>query len=354
MSSRRWNSRAGASARGGEPRHDVKLADVARLAGVSTATVSRALSTPNKVSPEMLRRVEEAVRLSGYVLHGAARALRSRRSRTVGAVVPTLDNAIFANATHALQKTLEENGYTLLVASHEFDLEGEVRVVRPLLERGIDGLVLVGLDHEPALFDLLESFRLPYVLTWALDPEGRHPCVGFRNRDAAARVAAYLLDMGHRRFGMIAGLTARNDRARERVIGVRETLASRGIVLDPEHVLERPYTFGDGRGALAALMRLNPPPTAVICGNDVLAIGAMTEARAQGIAVPRELSITGFDDLEISSLIEPALTTVRVPTRELGQLAAQHLLARLAGQEVERLREVSVELIVRASTAPPP
>ncbi len=332
----------------------VKLADVARLAGVSTATVSRALSSPGKVSAETLKRVEAAVRASGYVLDGAARALRSRRTRTVGAVVPTLDNAIFANATHSLQKALEDKGYTLLVASHEFDLDNEVRVVRPLVERGIDALVLVGLDHAAALIQLLQAMQLPYVLTWALDPAGQQACVGFDNRAAAGRVADYVADLGHRRVAVLGGEGRNNDRARDRVAGALAALARRGVGVPPGWVLERPYTFEAAREAMRSLMRQTPRPTAVICGNDVLAIGAVAEARALGLGVPGDVSVTGFDDLEISALLEPPLTTVRVPSRDIGRLAAEHLLARLAGAAVDLRREVPVELVVRRSTAPPP
>ncbi|MFZ5556302.1 MAG: LacI family DNA-binding transcriptional regulator [Pseudomonadota bacterium] len=336
------------------PSGGVKLADVARLAGVSTATVSRALSSPDRVGADLLRRVEAAVRESGYVLDGAARALRSGRTRTVGAAVPTLDNAIFANATHALQKALEQKGYTLLVASHEFDLENEVRVVRPLVERGIDALVLVGLDHTPELFQLLDAVRLPYVLTWALDRTGGRPCIGFDNRAAAARVADYVADLGHRRVAMIGGLSADNDRARDRIAGTLEALRRRGVTVPPAWVLERPYTFDAARAAMRVLMREQPRPTVVICGNDVLAIGALAEARALGLHVPADVSVTGFDDLEIAALLEPPLTTVRVPSSDIGRLAAARVLDTLSGGEGERVREVPVELVVRRSTAPPP
>lgn len=331
----------------------VKLRDVAQRAGVSSATVSRALTAPEKVSGDALRRVREAVQESGYLPHGAARALRSRRTRTIGAVIPTLDNAIFANATHALQKTLKASGYNLLVACHEFDPNAETGIIQSLIERGVDGIVLVGLHHEPALFSMLATFRMPYVLTWAIDPDGRHPCVGFRNREAAGRVAGYLLDMGHRSIAMIAGETVYNDRARERLAGVREALAARGVALDSSRVLEAPYTFDAGGQAMHTLAGRKPTPTAVICGNDVLAIGAIAEARSLGIQVPADVSIVGFDDLQISSLITPALTTVRVPTRELGESAASHLLSRIAGETANPVRELAVELILRDSTAPP-
>ncbi|MEO6268738.1 MAG: LacI family DNA-binding transcriptional regulator [Lautropia sp.] len=330
-----------------------KLSDVARRAGVSTATVSRALSTPAKVSGDLLARVLAAVRETGYVPHGAARALRSRRTRTIGAVIPTLTTRSSPAPTHALQKSLNAAGYNLMLACHEFDPANETTIVQSLIGRGIDGVVLVGLDHEPALFEMLDQFRIPYLLTWAIDPEGRHSCVGFRNREAAARVAGYLHDMGHRRFAMIAGETAHNDRARERLAGVREALAARGIGPDALLVLETPYTFDAGSQALHTLAASQPRPTAIICGNDVLAIGAIGEARTLRLRVPQDLSIVGFDDLPISSLITPALTTVRVPTREMGETAAVHLLSRIAGETANAVRELVVELIVRDSAGPP-
>jgi LacI family transcriptional regulator len=337
-----------------DPLHkSAKLADVARLAKVSTATVSRALSMPQKVRPATLARVEKAVQTLGYVAHGAARALASRRTHTIGAVIPTLANAIFANTTDALQKALDAAGYTLLLASHDFDPEVEIRVTRALIERGIDGLVLLGTTHHPSVFRYIEANRIPYVLTWALDPGGTHPCIGFDNRAAATRLTEYLLNLGHRDIAMIAGITANNERARERVDAVRAALAARGLPLRTDRFAEKPFTLAAGREGLAEIIEGARWPTAVLCGNDVLAMGALAECHAQGIAVPDQISITGFDDMEVASLITPGLTTVHFPTAELGAYAARHLLKRLAGEEVELRCELPVELIVRGSTAPP-
>jgi LacI family transcriptional regulator len=330
-----------------------RLADVAKLAKVSTATVSRALSQPDKVKPHTAARVREAVGKLGYVAHGAARALASRRTRTIGAVIPTLDNAIFANTTHALQKTFGEAGYLLLLASHEFDPAAEVRATRALIERGVDALVLLGTTHDPAIFRMIEAHRIPYVLTWAYDAGGRHPCVGFDNRAAGMRVAEHLLGLGHRRIAMISGLTAGNERARERLAGVRDALARRGLALEAPLLVEKPYTLSAGREGLDDVFRGPEAPTAVICGNDVLAIGAMAQCQARGLAVPRAVSITGFDDMEIAALTSPPLTTVRFPTAEMGAEAARHLLARLAGREAQLRRELPVELVVRGTTAAP-
>ena len=337
----------------GPIRKPAKLADVARLARVSTATVSRALTQPDKVKAATAARIQETVQALGYVAHGAARALASRRTHTIGAVIPTLDSAIFAHTTHALQKTLDDAGYTLLLASHEFDAEVEARLTRTLIERGVDGLVLLGATHHPSVLRMIDTHQIPYVLTWALDAAGRHPCVGFDNRAAAVRIASHLLDLGHREFAMISGVTGGNERAAERLDGVRQALAARGITLAPGRVVEKPYTLTAGREGLREVMRGSPRPTAVVCGNDVIAIGALAECLAQGLAVPRDISVTGFDDLEMSAVVTPALTTVHFPTAELGTFAGRHLLARLTGKPVEQRTELPVELVVRGSTAPP-
>lgn len=329
------------------------LADVAHLAGVSTATVSRALTLPHKVRPHTLARVEKAVQALGYVAHGAARALASRRTRTVGAVIPTLANAIFASTTQALQKALDDAGYTLLLASHEFDPVVEARVTRALLARGVDGLVLLGSTHDPSVFRMIEARQVPCVLTWALDAHGAHPCIGFDNHAAAVRLAGHLLELGHREFAMISGITANNERARERLEGVRVAIAAGGARLPSARVVEKAFSHAAGREGLREVMTGVPLPTAVICGNDVLAIGAMAECGARGIAVPRDLSVTGFDDMEIAALMTPGLTTVRFPGAELGAYAAQHLLDRLAGNTVDMRLELPVELVVRGTTAPP-
>ncbi len=330
-----------------------RLADVARLAKVSTATVSRALTLPHKVKARTLERVQQAAHTLGYVAHGAARALASRRTHTIAAVVPTLDNAIFANTIHALQRTLDAAGYVLLLASHEFDADVEARVTRTLIERGVDGLVLLGTTHHPDIYRMIEAHALPYVLTWAFDESGDQPCVGFDNRAAAMRVTNYLLDLGHVRFAMISGITRHNERARERLAGVHAALAARGLALPAAHIVEKPYTHTGGREGLREVMGGREPPTAVICGNDVLAIGAIAECNVRGLTVPGDVSITGFDDMEIAGMMTPALTTVRFPTTDLGVYAAKHLLLRLEGKTVDLRCKLPTELVVRESAAVP-
>lgn len=289
----------------------------------------------------------------GYVPHGAARALVSRRSGTLGAILPTIDNPIFASATQAMARELAGASRTLLIASHEYDPAAEVAAARALVERGVDGLVLVGTDHPPALFEALDRAGVPYELIWSLEAGGFHHCVGFANREASARCATHLLERGHTRFAVLAGELGHNDRARDRVAGVRDALAARGIELPDARVVETTFSLGGGRRGLRTLWeRLGRDGfTALVCGNDLIALGALMEAAAAGIRVPDDLSVVGFDDIELAAEFSPGLTTVHVPSGDIGRIAAQRLLARLEGKRPAREHRIEVELVVRGSTA---
>lgn len=331
-----------------------RLADVARAAGVSLATASRALSEPAVVREETRARVLSAAGMLGYVPHGAARALATRRSRTIGAVFPPVDNPIFAAATHALAQELAAAGYTLLLASHDYDLEAELAATRALLGRGADGIVLVGLDHLPETYAVLERAGVPYEFTWSLDTAGRYHSIGLSHRSASIRVTQHLLDLGHREIAVITGDTRGNDRARDRLAGVRDALAARGLELPLERVVETQFSVSNGRAALATLLDRAPGFTAVVGGNDPLAIGALLECQARGIRVPQEMSITGFDDIELAGELSPGLTTVRVPSADLGREVGRRMLARLEGRPVPIVKEMAAPLVVRETTGPPP
>jgi LacI family transcriptional regulator len=327
--------------------------DVARAAGVSTATVSRALNQPGSVRPALRQRVLDAVARLGYVAHAGARAMSLRRSGTVGVVVPTIDNAIFASGLQAFQRRMADAGQVVLLAFSDYDPAQEVAQVQALLARGVDALALTGLSQRPDLLALLAQRGLPWVHTGAFPAPSGCACVGFRNREAIVRAVQYLLDLGHRRIGMLAGVTAHNDRAAERVAGVQEALAAAGLRLPPRWLVEAPYTVQAAREATRRVLQ-GAAPTALLCGNDVLAFGALLECAAAGVDVPRAMSVIGFDDLDMARQWRPALTTVHVPTEQMWTLAAEYLLDRLDGSLREAVqREVEVELVLRESSAPP-
>jgi LacI family transcriptional regulator len=327
----------------------ITVRDVASAAGVSMATVSRVLNDKPSVDQDLRKRVTSAVTRLGYTPHAAARALASQRSRTIGAVIPTLENINFAVGVAALQRRITEAGYTLLLGSSNYDRAEELRQVRALAAHGVAGMMLVGGRHAPALYELLRTKRIPFVNTWVLD--ARHPCVGFDNREIGRTLARHLLDLGHVRFGVISQVAAKSDRAAERVIGIREVLAARGVAMPEERLVERPYKIVEGGEALCDLMRSATPPTAVICGTDMLAFGALIAARQVGIVVPRDLSVAGINDVEYAGNLTPPLTTIRLPADEIGDRAAEYLLGCIDRRPMIATSRVPFELVVRASTA---
>lgn len=332
----------------------VTVADVARAAGVSTASVSRVLNNSGRVAEALRQRVIEASETLGYLPDAAARALASDRSQTIGAIVPTLENQSFAICLDGLQRRLEAAGYTLLLATSGYDPSKELRAVKGLMGRGVDGLMLVGALRDPKVYDLLRGKGVPFVNTFTLTADARRPCVGFDNRAAARRLAEYLLDLGHREFGIIAGVTRDNDRAIARLAGLRDALTARGLALPQERLIERPYKIVEGQYGLRALLTCQRRPTVVVCGNDILAFGALIEAQAAGLSVPNQLSIAGFDDADFAAHLNPPLTTVRVPLDEIGARAADFLVARIQARAAPVINEVPSSLIVRGSTSVPP
>ncbi|MEM8728320.1 MAG: LacI family DNA-binding transcriptional regulator [Pseudomonadota bacterium] len=331
----------------------MRVTDVARVAGVAPATVSRVLNNPEKVSSDKRDRVETAMLELGYVRNHAARALRSQRSNMVGVLIPTLDYALYARMVGAANETFSKAGTSTLIATYDYDLDAEVNEARQLLERGAEALVLVGNNHRPKLHDMLDRFGVPCVCTYVSNPKSTHPTVGFDNAIAAAKLAQHVAHLGHRHVGVISGLTRDNDRTTERLEGIRTELARHGISLPQAMIAESAYSIYDGRKACALLLSRNmPPPSAIICANDILALGALAESQARGYAVPGDMSVVGFDNIEFSTHANPPLTTIDVPAEEMGHLAADYILGNLNGEDVALHNPVEVELILRGSSAP--
>lgn len=334
----------------------VGIRDVAQRAGVSIASVSRALNNPAAVRADLRARIDAAAQDLGYIPDAAARALSSRRTRTIGAVIPTVDNAMFARGVEALQRYLSLKDYLLLLATSGYDPEVEHRQAQNMISRGVDGLILRGDVHSEGLRKLLATHRIPFVNVGVYHPDKPYASVGADNEAAAWRACRHLLALGHRRIGMVAALSRHNDRASARVQGVRRAMAEAGLALQPRWTLEVPYRLDDARQAARTLL---PPdaaqrPTALVCGNDVIAYGVLLEAERRGLRVPQDLSVMGFDDLEWSRHLRPSLTTMHLPTDEVWSRAGQYLVHVLAGLPAPLHHEVEASLVVRESTGPPP
>ncbi|MEM8740875.1 MAG: LacI family DNA-binding transcriptional regulator [Pseudomonadota bacterium] len=330
------------------------LEDVAQRAGVSTATVSRCLNSPVQVSEATRMRVLEVVRQLGYAPNFGARALAAKRTDTFGAIIPTMENAIFARGLEAFQKELGLHGITMLVASSSYSPALEEEQIRTLVARGADALLLIGHDRTPDSYAFLKTQRIPHIVAWAHAPEQARLSIGFDNRRAMQGLAAEVLSLGHVRLGLITAQRAGNDRARARSEGVADAMRLGGLDPAELQLVETTYSIANGAQGFKTLMESASPPSAVFCGNDVLAAGALSMARDLGIDVPGDVSVTGFDDIELAGIVTPALTTVHVPHRKMGRGAAQMLVALRNGQDPGSNVELGATIAWRASLGPPP
>lgn len=337
------------SRRSGNP----TLADVAQLANVSTATVSRCLNSPDQVVAETRERVLQVVKEIGYAPNFGAQALAAKQTNTIGAVIPTMENAVFARGLQAFQEELGRHGKTLLVASSAYDQTLEEEQIRALIARGADGLLLIGYDRTRELYDFIKKRDVPSVIAWSFDAQNTHPAVGFDNRSAMAALARVVIGQGHRSIACITAATNSNDRARDRVAGIRDAMAEAQLDPGTLQVVETAYGIETGETAFRRVMAETPETTAVMCANDVLAIGALRAAQEMGLNVPGDVSVTGFDDIELAHMAQPALTTVHVPHREMGRRAARLLIQMLSGESTGESLEISTDIRLRQSLAPP-
>ena len=327
------------------------IIDVALAAGVSASTVSRCFNHPGLVSAPTRRRVEEAVRRLGYIRNRAAQTIHGRRSGTIGLVVPTVDHAIFAELIQSFSDAVEARGFTILLASHAYDLEREHALVRKMLEHRVDAMALVGLSHLDETLDLLTRREMPSVLLWNHREDAALPCIGADNRDVGLLIGRHLGGLGHRAVASIFPPRGGNDRAAERHEGLRRGLAACGARLGEGR--ETPYSVAAAKAAAIELLDRPDPPGAIACGNDVLAWGALHAAARLGIPVPGRLSVTGAGDFTGSAEFEPALTTVHIPARRIGQRAADAVADRLAsGAEAITGCRLEPELRIRGTTGP--
>ncbi len=325
------------------------LEDVAREANVSTATVSRCLNNEKTVRESTRARVFEAIENLGYTPNFGARALAAKRTFIIGAIIPTMDNAIFASGIQAFQEELSQSGYTLLVSSSSYNRSLEEIQIRNLISRGADALLLIGEDRDPKIYDLLRRRNIPYVIAWSYHKSHEHIFVGFDNYNAAKCAAQEVIDLGHKNIGIIAGLTHDNDRARDRLRGFLDACTKNNIKINQSQIQEAPYNFHDAGIALDKILNSNSEISAVICGNDVLAVGSIIHAKKKGIRVSEDLGFIGFDDIEIASIISPSLTTIHVPHRKMGRAAAQKLIELLSTNHDVSSLELEPNLILRES-----
>jgi LacI family gluconate utilization system Gnt-I transcriptional repressor len=326
------------------------MADVARQAGVALVTVSRVFHTPHKVAPTTRARVERVIRDTGYVPNLVARSLAASRSGIVAALIPTIDNSLHAEMVQVMDQRCQAAGLHLLLGCTNFTLDHEEEMVRSLLAHQPEAIYLTGIIHSAATRAMLSAAAIPVVEAANLPETPIDMAVGYSNTAGAAAMIRLLIETGRRRIALVISPTESNDRQIDRRRAYEATLAEAGMVVDPARVAEADLSIAGGAAALRTLLDRDTGMDAIFCSSDVLAVGVLLECQRQGIRVPEEIAVAGFDDLPIAAEMVPALTTVRVRRRRLGEEAARLILTRLAGQVPEqRVVDVGVEIVRRAS-----
>ena len=323
------------------------MSDVAKVAGVSAITASRALNTPDLVSPATLHRIRQAIERTGYVPNMLAGGLASSRSRLVAALVPTIAGPVFLETVQALTEALATAGYQLMLGQSGYTGSREDALLDAIIGRRPDGIVLTGIMHSPGGRKRLLAAGIPVVETWDLTPTPIDMLVGFSHEKVGTAVAEFLHARGRRRLAII---TADDHRAGLRRTAFVEAATRLGCGNIPVAMVPAPTTLGSGRRGLSTLLKSHPDIDAVFCSSDVLALGVMTEAFARGISVPSGFSVMGFGDLGFAQDTHPALTTVRIDGHAIGRQAAKFIIDRVEGRyEAQRVIDLGFSITERIS-----
>lgn len=328
------------------------MKDVAVEAGVSTATVSRALMNPEKVSPATRLRVEEAALNVGYSPHPLTRSVRRNDSYTLLVIVPDICDPFFSEIIRGIEVTAAERGYLVLIGDCAHQNQQEKSLMNLMLARQIDGMVLLG-SRLPFDTRFEEQRHLPpMVMANEFAPELGLPTVHIDNLTAAFEAVNHLHTLGHRRIACIAG-PEEMPLCQYRLQGYIQSLRRNGIAIETAYIIRGDFSFEAGKKALQALMALPQPPEALFCHSDIMALGAISEAKAMGLRIPQDLSVVGFDDIELAHYSDPPLTTVAQPRFAIGREAMLLLIEQMDGKNVSvGSRLMDFELKIRSSTAP--
>ena len=334
------------------------IEDVAARAGVSIATVSRVLNGRQNARPETNRRVLEAATALGYRPSAPARALQGHATGMLGLIMTDISQPFYTELARVVESEARSRGYTIMLANGGADNDREAAYLEALAERRVDGILVASWGITARHVDWLVRAPLPVVLVSCEAPGVALPAIVAASRDGAREVAAHLIGLGHRRLAEIVG-PALSAAAADRHAGVLEALAAAGI---PERDLAVEVSGGDvatGEAAAMELLARDPRPTAIICYNDLVALGTMRAVRAAGLRLPDDVSVTGFDDVALAALVHPPLTTVAQPGAEMAAWAVERLVAEIAASRAGVVRaapdvvRMPCRLVVRGSTAAP-
>lgn len=328
-----------------------RMKDIAKLAGVSTITVSRALRTPDVVSKSTLDRINAAVEATGFIADLHAGSLRSGTNKLIATVVPTLQTSIAGDTIEGLSSVLKPRGYQIMIAEAHYDLQKEEGIVRDALRWRPAAIILSGVTHSPATLDMIRRADIPLAEVWGETDQPRDIVVAVPNRSAAYRMTQSLIAWGYRRIGFVHFPVLNNERMLQRIEGFHRAMREAGLEVTPEMTMAASNAYSSGAQAVIQLKERVPGLDAVFCASDVLAVGALTECQRRGWRVPHDLAVAGFDDFDIGSIMVPPLTTIRTNRFDSGRRAAELILGRIEGNKRAAISETMGFEIVRRGSA---
>ncbi len=330
------------------------IIDVARVASVSTATVSRVINAPHKVREETRHQVYHAMTLCNYKYNALARGFATKRSHIIGLIIPTVTNPIFAESVRGVQDHVEASGYRVVLGNSDYSLNTEKKLIQVFIEMRVDGLIITTTDlNGPHLTELVEE-KFPFVLLYSTVRRGPLSCVGIDNFRGGYRATEHLVAFGHRRIAMLAGDFSFSDKSFHRWHGYRKCLRDHGIAYDSKLLIQTTYALESGITAVKQLMRIKPPPTAIFCSNDFMAIGVLEGARELGLRVPEDLSVVGFDGMPMMAFFKPGLDTIQQPAYDMGKIGSEVVLRRIDNPGEKPVHRIlDTQLIVRQSVRSP-
>lgn len=340
-----------------KPDGKITIVQIAEMAGVSVSTVSRVVNNLGPINPKTRERIQKIIEETNYVPNKLAKGLVSQQSRTIALIIPDIANPFFADIIHGVENTLMPKGFSMYLCNSNFDHDRERRFLEEMAERRVEGVILISafLQNEELIHRLDQNtMRVVCIQTQI---EGLD-CVNTNDYDSMCESIQHLVDMGHRRIGFIC-IDRRG--CRMRYNAYRNVLARNGILNNPAYLAESingKYAENPGYHLTCALLALEEPPTAIQALNDYMAYGAYQAAAECGLAIPRDLSIVGYDDLPLSKLLMPPLTTIRQPAYEMGKAGSEILLERIwqgpnLPGEPNIERKFATEFVSRGSTAAP-
>ena len=333
----------------------VTMKAIAEIAGVSPATVSRTFHSPHLVDAKTRNLIVNVAEEHQYVYNATAANLSRKQSTIIGVLLPHAHRSFFGTSLIAIQDKAQENGFAVIIGNTKYDRNTEKLLIEQFMQHQVAGMILTGChpENEGFIHDLIDK-GTPCVFTWETFRDGNFSYVGFDNHAAAFRMTEYLIELGHRKIGLLIGPFSKSSRIKARHEGYRDALKKHNIRYDQTLVITRVPSLVEGKEAAKSLLDLPNRPTAIFAASDSLAIGALTAVKNRGMKVPNDISVAGFDNVEFASHCDPPLTTVQVPAMDMGSRATTTLLDMIksGGNEVRRY-DLETDLIIRKSCLPP-